>query len=77
MKYTLLVIFVIIVGCSASKNFISKEEKLYSEKCAGCHRLYPKSELTAQGWKTTMEEMGKRAKLNDEEKKMILTYLTE
>jgi mono/diheme cytochrome c family protein len=56
---------------------MSRGEELYSEKCAGCHRLYPKAELTAQEWKITMEEMGKRAKLNDEEKKMILTYLTE
>ncbi len=77
MKYLLLVIFVIIVGCSASKNYISRGEELYSEKCAGCHRLYLKAELTAQEWKITMEKMGKRAKLNDEEKKIVLSYLTK
>ena len=77
MKYLILVIFLSIVGCSATKYFTSKGEELYYEKCAGCHRLYQKSELSVDEWKVKLDEMAKRAKLDDEEKRLVLTYLTK
>lgn len=76
MKYLFIIIFIFIIGCSAHKYFTSEGEKLYYEKCGGCHRPYPKSELKTEEWKMKMEEMDKRTKLNGEEKRLILLYLS-
>lgn len=77
MKYLLGLIFVVIVGCSASQHFTSKGEELYYEKCSGCHRPYTKSELSAENWKMKIDEMSKKAKLTEDEKKIVLSYLSE
>ena len=77
MKYLLLVIFLIIVGCSTSKYFISNEEELYYEKCAGCHRPHDRSEYDSTEWYSIMEKMSKKANLSDEENRMIIKYLTD
>jgi hypothetical protein len=75
MKYLLLALFLIIAACSSGNYFTDRGEELYSEKCAGCHRLYPKKEYTAEEWRLHLEEMSKRAKLSPEEKILIGGYL--
>ncbi len=76
MKYLLIVFFLIIVGCSVSKDFTIMREELYYEKCGGCHRLYSKQEFTNEKWQSEVEEMSKKAKLSEDEKRMIIEYLT-
>jgi hypothetical protein len=77
MKFTVGFVLLFIAGCSASILYSSKGEALYSDKCGGCHRLYSKSELTSEKWRSEVEEMSKKAKLSDEEKRMIIEYLTD
>ncbi|MBK7378589.1 MAG: hypothetical protein IPJ03_06235 [Ignavibacteriales bacterium] len=50
---------------------------LYLSKCTSCHRAYEREMFTAEKWKTALEEMTVKAKLNDEEKTLILNYLSE
>jgi trimethylamine-N-oxide reductase (cytochrome c) len=70
-----LLIFLFILGCSGSKHFTNEGEKLYYDKCSGCHRVYQKSELNAEKWKEKLNEMAPHAKLKNEEKEIILKFL--
>ena len=77
MKYLLLTVFLFVVGCAAANKFSDAGEKLYAEKCSGCHRLYSREEFTADQWKTRLEEMSRKAKLSGEEKKILQRYMAE
>jgi len=77
MKYFLFLIFLCIVACSAVRNYISVEEKVYYEKCSGCHHPHDKDEHNAREWYLIMEKMSKKARLNGDENRMIIKYLTE
>ncbi len=50
--------------------------KLYADHCSGCHNLYFPEELDTKEWEDQLDEMQVRAKITDEEKKLIYEYLT-
>lgn len=77
MKYLVLVFFLFVIRCAASRIYSNKGGKLYCEKRGGCHRLYSPQEITNEKWDKIMEEMTKRSKLDDEEKRMIIQYLKQ
>lgn len=76
MKYSFLFLLLFVFGC-ATVSYTSVEEKVYFEKCGGCHRVYKREDFTKEKWINELEEMTKRAKLSDEDKKMILEFLTK
>lgn len=76
MKFSIVLILLFIVGC-ASAIYSSKEEKLYVEKCGGCHRVYAKAEFSKEQWIKEFDEMTKRAKLGNDEKLMLQKYLLD
>ncbi|MBI3124169.1 MAG: hypothetical protein HYZ10_07180 [Ignavibacteriales bacterium] len=76
MKYSAVLILLFIVGC-ASAIYSSKGEKLYVEKCGGCHRVYAKDEFSKEHWLKEFDEMTKRAKLDGAQKMMMRNYLFE
>jgi hypothetical protein len=49
---------------------------LYVKNCASCHNLYPPQSYTASEWRDNVNNMQKRAKINDAEKETILKYLS-
>ncbi len=51
--------------------------ELYLSKCTSCHKPFQREMFTAEKWKDALEEMTVKAKLNDEEKTLILNYLSE
>lgn len=51
--------------------------ELYLSKCTSCHKPYRREMFTAEKWKASLEEMTVKAKLNEEEKTLILNYLLE
>jgi hypothetical protein len=50
--------------------------KLYVDHCGSCHNLHLPKEYNGEGWKKQLDEMQVKAKITDEEKKLILRYLT-
>ena len=50
--------------------------KLYIDNCASCHTLYLPERFTARKWEMELNEMQKKAKINDHQKVIILKYLT-
>jgi hypothetical protein len=49
---------------------------LYEKSCTHCHKLKSPSKYTIQQWPGLVNKMQKRSKITDEQKAIILTYLT-
>ena len=75
MRITIVLFLLLVAGCATSIIYNSKGEELYYDKCGGCHRLYTKTKLSKEKWRREVEDMSKKAKLSDEEKRMIIEYL--
>ncbi len=85
------IIFLSIVGCKPSlyipknepdgkENVIPIEElkqgrSLYVHRCSGCHNLHLPNEYTAAEWKVNLDDMQHKAKINDDQKALILQFL--
>jgi len=50
--------------------------KMYIDHCASCHNLYLTEKYSAAEWKREVNRMQQKAKINDEQKEIILKYLT-
>jgi mono/diheme cytochrome c family protein len=50
--------------------------KLYVGHCGSCHNLHLPKEYTADQWKKNVDEMQGKAKITDNEKMLIIQYLT-
>ena len=85
-----LICSILIYGCSAALKVptpadalktgtpistLSKGREMYIGHCASCHNLYLPEKYTAAQWKTEVNVMQKKAKINDDQKAMILKYL--
>ncbi|HMU43110.1 MAG TPA: hypothetical protein PKA80_07405 [Ignavibacteriaceae bacterium] len=86
-SFILLLTFVyslLFINCSGSGNETNNQltkfpegRELYLSKCTSCHRAYEREKFTAEKWKAVLNEMTVKAKLNDDEKTLILNYLSE
>lgn len=54
---------------------LAKGKSLYEDSCANCHKLFPASRHDKEGWVVTMDRMAPKAKISEEEKKLIYNYL--
>ncbi|PWT93845.1 MAG: hypothetical protein C5B54_01245 [Acidobacteria bacterium] len=50
--------------------------KLYVNYCSSCHNLHLPKEYNADQWKRNVDEMQEKAKITDDEKQLILQFLT-
>jgi mono/diheme cytochrome c family protein len=50
-------------------------KKLYTAKCARCHKFYDPAKYNGASWNTWMEKMRSKARLNDEQYKHLTEYL--
>ena len=67
-------------ACSGGKprEPMSDERRTYLSKCTSCHAAYEPSEYTPAQWTAALDEMErqKRVHLSDEERALIVAYLT-
>lgn len=50
-------------------------KKLYTGKCARCHKFYDPARYDDKTWESWMQKMSEKAKLNDEQYRQLTTYL--
>ena len=50
---------------------------LYAEKCSSCHSLRLPEKYTKDQWEKNVNKMAPRAKITEEEKQLILAYVTK
>lgn len=60
---------------SAQLATVQQGYKLYVNKCGSCHYLYRPHKFSDTKWKAEMPEMAEKAKINEEETKLVLNYL--
>ncbi len=48
----------------------------YENNCAKCHKLYSAKDYTPEQWKPILLSMQKKAKITDQEREKIYSYLT-
>jgi len=80
MRLVIAFLIICLSGCSTKEKMIDANnhgQKLYYEKCSGCHRLYNKTEYEPEKWKEIMHVMKKKSRLTDDEERMIIKYLAE
>lgn len=49
---------------------------LYENNCAKCHKLYSPNDYSAIQWQPILLDMQKKAKITDEQREKIYSYLT-
>lgn len=54
---------------------LKKGRELYVNNCASCHQLYAPNKYDSKTWIHNLDEMQSKAKITDEQKKMIFDYL--
>lgn len=62
---------------SAEITKFSEGRNLYVSKCTACHKAYGPELHTADDWQKILDDMGRKAKLSNHEKTIILNYLSE
>ena len=49
--------------------------KLYTAKCARCHKFYDPARYSETEWHEWMDKMGRKAKLKSDQKELLSRYL--
>ena len=82
--YSLAIITFSLLACSGSNSSNSNKttkfpegRNLYVSECTACHKAYNRELHTADEWIKILDEMGSKARLNTDEKLIILNYLSE
>lgn len=72
-----------LMACGGSNSRNSAEitgfpegRNLYVSKCTACHKAYEPQLHTIYEWQKILDDMGPKAKLSNDEKTIILNYLS-
>jgi len=60
---------------SISVENLKKGRDLYVNNCSSCHQLYLPNQYNAEAWQHNLDQMQLKAKITDEQKKLIYEYL--
>ncbi|MCL9807543.1 hypothetical protein NAT51_18615 [Flavobacterium amniphilum] len=54
---------------------LAEGKALYENKCGNCHKLFAASKHDKDGWEQTMYYMAPKAKLTEDQKRLVYNYL--
>lgn len=66
----------VIAEVKAVSPTVAEGKSLYEANCAKCHKLYDSKDFTAEEWTPIVMRMQKKARITDEQRDKIYTYLT-
>ena len=89
-KQLIMLSFLFMIGCTATKKVtsttvepqktpsdaVAQGKDLYENRCAKCHKLYAASDYNIQRWPRILNSMQYKAKITDQQKELILSYLS-
>ena len=58
-----------------SSEAISQATKLYTLKCARCHKFYDPADYNDAAWQSWMAKMSKKARLKPDQEQLLSRYL--
>ena len=67
-----LALFAILAVAATPEN---TGKKIYTGKCARCHKLYDASKYDERTWDSWMQKMKSKAKLSDDQYRQLLEYI--
>jgi mono/diheme cytochrome c family protein len=76
-----IVIFSLLLAITASRaaDLTEKEtkagKKIYTAKCAKCHKFYNPNDYNAEEWQSWMVKMNKKAKLKPDQAELLSRYI--
>jgi hypothetical protein len=62
--------------CNTTLVDLQNAKKLYVKKCSSCHNLYLPSRFSYDKWRISLIKMQKNAKISDQDKWLILKYIS-
>jgi len=62
-------------SADASLDDLVKGREIYTQRCARCHSLFLPDRFSMVQWKSSLEKMQPRARINDTEKELILKMI--
>lgn len=65
------------VAKNANIDELVKGRALYVANCSSCHALYLPEKFTKAEWIKSIDQMAPKAKITDQEKQLILAYVTK
>ncbi len=68
-------LFMLVYGCHNMVTEMSDSEILYRAKCSSCHNIIAPASFGKEKWHLYIDKYGQ--KMTDEEKRMVLQYLTD
>ena len=68
-----LLVLLALAGIAATP--VNPGKKLYTGKCARCHKLYDPAKYDDKTWNIWMQKMKQKAKLKDEQYRELSAYL--
>jgi len=80
MKLLLVISSVVFLGIApkafgAASEELAAGKKVYTGKCARCHKLYEPTKYDDKTWDVWMTKMRQKAKLNDKQYQQLTAYL--
>jgi hypothetical protein len=54
---------------------IRAAQKIYTTKCAKCHKFYNPADYSQTDWNAWMQKMGRKSKLNPQQHALLSRYL--
>ena len=62
---------------NANIDELVKGRASYIDKCSSCHSLYLPEKFTKEEWAKKVDKMAPKAKITNQEKQLILAYVTK
>jgi hypothetical protein len=50
-------------------------QKIYTSKCAKCHKFYDPADYSQEDWNVWLQKMGRKSKLNPQQYSLLSRYL--
>lgn len=66
----------VIVPKVVSAEMTAQGKDLYENRCGKCHILFAPSKFTAERWPAIVKSMQNKARISDEQKEMIIAYVS-
>jgi mono/diheme cytochrome c family protein len=75
MRASLIIAGIFLAAWPAGADDLAAGKKLYTAKCAKCHKLHSPAAYDEKTWEMWMTKMRDKAKLNNDQSRQLAAYL--
>ena len=71
----ILTVALIVIAATARAEDLTAGKKIYTGKCARCHKFYDPARYDEKSWESWMGKMREKTRLNDDQYRQLTAYL--